>query len=127
MSRYARNAAVRASGADKNTSAIREAYEKGGASVAVLTGVGGGCPDLLVGFRGVDKLREVKRLPVPGVVKPSDAALRDSQEKFIRTWRGAAVLVVRTPEQALADLRTWTAETDRLRWELDGAKMRGET
>ena len=47
--------------------------------------------DLLVGRAGVNTLLEVKQ---------PDGKLRDSQERFAETWRGAPVWVVRTVEEA---------------------------
>jgi hypothetical protein len=109
MNRYARRAAIRASGADLNTGAVKEAYEKLGCSVEVLTAVGGGVSDLLIGFLGVNHLREVKRKPVPGRVAPSAAKLRASQEKFAAKWRGEKPAVSREEADAAADVDQWCA------------------
>lgn len=51
--------------------------------------------DLIVGFRGVTMLVEVKAKPgVRGGTSKSGQRLRESQEKFIAEWKGAAPLVV---------------------------------
>jgi len=47
---------------DVNQAAIVRALRESGASVAVLSSVGRGLPDLLVGFQGVNFLLEVKNL-----------------------------------------------------------------
>jgi hypothetical protein len=60
------------------------------ASVHVTTGVGGGYPDLTVGFQGLTVLVEVKRPDG----KPSQRKLRDSQDRFLATWRGGPVLKI---------------------------------
>lgn len=85
---------IRASGADGNTSEIVGGLRTLGASVVVLTSVGGGVADLLVGWGGVNHLLEVKPKPKRGEVAPSRARLRPSQEKFRDSWRGLKPVVV---------------------------------
>ena len=50
----------RAAAVDANQSEIVAALRKAGVTVTPLHQVGGGCPDLLCGFRGVNTLLEVK-------------------------------------------------------------------
>jgi hypothetical protein len=76
---------------DSNHAEIVTALRQCGATVHSLANVGGGCPDLLVGFRGVNYLLEVKR---PG------KKLRQNQRKWHDDWRGGAV-VVRSIDDAL--------------------------
>lgn len=76
---------------DANHAEIVKALRKAGVAVKSLAGVGGGMPDLLVAFRKVTALVEVK---VPG------EKLRPSQETFINGWPGV-VCVVTTPEEAV--------------------------
>lgn len=45
---------------DGNQNAIIETFRKAGASVLVLSAVGKGCPDLLVGWQGRNLLVEIK-------------------------------------------------------------------
>lgn len=78
---------------DANAPAIALALRKCGASVLDLHAVGGGCPDLLVGFHGSSWLMEVKT---------ATGSVRDSQQAFARDWRGSPVVVVRTVAEALA-------------------------
>jgi hypothetical protein len=82
---------------DANQAAIVSALRAVGASVQVLAAVGGGCPDLLVGHRGVNYVVEVKdgRKPL------SARRLTPAQERWHREWRGRAC-VVASVEQALA-------------------------
>lgn len=63
-----------------------------GATVLSLARLGEDAPDLLVGWRGVDYLLEVKQ---PGE-QPTDG-----QRHWHRTWNGRAVRVVTSPAEAL--------------------------
>jgi len=77
---------------DANQPSIVEALRKCGATVKIITHVGEGTPDLLVGFRRRTFLLEVKT---------EEGELRESQVKWHREWRGLPVDVVRTPLEAL--------------------------
>lgn len=88
----------RAAHVDRNQADVVKALRKVGASVEHLHAVGGGCPDLLVGFRGTNWLLEVK----PATDKDQRALrLRESQRRWHAAW-AAPVHVVHSPEQALA-------------------------
>ena len=95
MSRFARHV-------DANQTAIVEALRKVGAVVVHLHTVGGGVPDLLVGWRGSWLLAEVK----DGSKPPSRRALNPAQ----LAWHSAAqaaglpVLVVTSPAHAVETL-----------------------
>jgi hypothetical protein len=78
---------------DANQGDIEKALRRCGASVLDLSSVGGDCPDLLVGFRGIDRLLEVKT----ATGTPSGG-----QEVFAREWKGRAVAIVRSELEALA-------------------------
>ena len=80
---------------DSNQVAVVAALRKIGANVLHLHREGGGCPDLLAGYRGRNVLLEVK---MPGE-EPN--AL---QVKFIKEWRGE-VHVVRSPLEAIKVIR----------------------
>jgi hypothetical protein len=73
--------------ADENAGGIWGFARRLKASVQVLTNVGFGCPDGLVGFQGRNHLVEIK---VPG------KDLTDSQRDWVGRWRGDRVAVVRT-------------------------------
>jgi len=97
---------VRAARIDANHGAVVAALRAIGASVCSLARLGDGCPDLLVGFAGVNVLLEVK----DGAKPPSARALTVREQQFIASWRGS-VYVVRSPAEAvdivrLAPLRT---------------------
>lgn len=84
---------------DANQREIIEALRKAGASVQPLHKVGGGCPDLAVGFRGRNLFFEVK----DGSLPPSARRLNDLQAEWHLLWRGS-VHVVTSPAEALAFL-----------------------
>lgn len=91
MSRFARNV-------DGNQVAVVDALRSVGALVQHLHSVGGGCPDLLVGYRGKLALLEVK----DGRKPPSARALSESETTWHARWAGYPVHVVTSPLEALA-------------------------
>ena len=70
---------------------IIDALRAIGASVQDLSKVGGGCPDILVGFRG-NHLLEIKNPDTKG-------KLSTNQKVWHKNWHGQ-VAVVRTVEEA---------------------------
>jgi hypothetical protein len=95
--RFARFGKVRRK-PDANQAAIVKALRACGASVLELDSVGGGCPDLLVGYQDRNNYDRVNLLME---VKVDDGKLREGQVEFSRDWKGSAVVVVRTPAEAL--------------------------
>ena len=71
---------------DTNQAEIVAGLRDIGASVCDLHEVGVGCPDLLVGFRGVNWLLEVK---APGCAR----RLTRMQVEWLEAWRGQAAVV----------------------------------
>lgn len=69
---------------DQNHSAIVKGLRAVGASVQSIAAVGKGCPDLLVGFRGLNVVLEVK----DGDRSPSRRKLTDDEGKWHEAWRG---------------------------------------
>ena len=67
-------------------------------SVFSLGGVAAGCPDLLVGIRGVTHLVEVK----DGAKPPSRRTFTPDQRRWIERWHGAPVVVLTDEETARA-------------------------
>lgn len=67
-----------------------------GASVQILADVGRGCPDLLIGHSGVNRLAEVKDPSKP----KADQCLTPDQVKWHIEW-GGQVAVVYTVADAL--------------------------
>lgn len=98
----------RAAKRDANEASIVTALEQVGAAVQRLSEPG--CPDLLVSFRGVLHLLEVKLpLTARGAVQQgrNRAAggehddMTAAQVKWWREWRGKAPVVVRSVDEAL--------------------------
>jgi hypothetical protein len=85
---------MRAKRTDANQSAIIAVLREVGATVVDLSAVGKGCPDLLVGHRGVTYLLEVKNVKGKNKTTPD-------QDVFYAWWRGAPVTIVRTADDAL--------------------------
>lgn len=79
----------RAAKVDANQPDIVARLRDVGASVQPLHAVGKGCPDLLVGFRGVNHLLEVK----DGSLPPSARKLTEAQAEWHPAWRGNVVVV----------------------------------
>ena len=65
---------------DANQAAIVDALRAVGASVTSLAKVGGGCPDLLVGYRGVNHVIEVK----------DGSGFTAAQKRWHSEWQGKA-------------------------------------
>lgn len=87
---------------DANQKGIVDLARTIDARVAITTGVGGGFPDLVVGFRNQAHLVEVKG---------PDGKLRKSQELFIRTWPGPVWVI--DNGQALVDRLLAADRTER--------------
>lgn len=66
---------------DKNHSEIVKAAGLVGATVLDLSQVGGGCPDILIGYRGLNYLIEIKNNDTFG-------KLNERQKLFVDNWRG---------------------------------------
>lgn len=95
----ARRGVRRIAKTDANQPDIVSALRGVGASVCLLSQVGSGVPDLLVGFRGINLLMEVK----DGNKPPSSRKLTKDQEDWHSEWRGQ-VVVVTTVEEAVSAL-----------------------
>ena len=79
----------RAAKVDRNQPEVVEALRKIGASVLILSAVGQGCPDLLVGFRGKNILLEIK----DGKQVPSARKLTPDQKQWHAEWQGQVTVV----------------------------------
>jgi hypothetical protein len=80
---------MRAKKVDLNQMEIVATLRKIGATVQSLATVGNGCPDLLVGFRGINYLMEVK----DGGKVPSAQKLTPDQVKWHIEWCGEVHIV----------------------------------
>lgn len=95
---------------DANHRAIVAGLRAAGCSVLELHAVGGGCPDLLVGRAGWDRLIEVKREGwTPPSPRSSEGPTYAKQREFADAWRGAPVVQATTLEDALAAMGVFAA------------------
>ena len=90
----------RAARVDDNQAEIVSALRQVGATVQVLSGVGQGCPDLLVGIFHRNFLFEVK----DGNKSPSRQALTAEEAIWHNEWKGKVVIVT-SAEEAVAQLK----------------------
>lgn len=74
---------------DTNHKDIGAAFERLGCSVANLSSLGKGLPDILVGFGGLSILVEIK----DGSKPPSHRKLTKDEETFRMNWKGGYRLV----------------------------------
>ena len=88
----------RAARTDANQPEIVKALRKVGASVAITSSAGDGFPDLVVGFRRVTYMLEVK----DGSKPPCERELTPDQVKFHAGWFGGPCVVVNSAGEALA-------------------------
>ena len=93
----------RAARIDANQPAVVAEFRARGATVQPLHPVGDGCPDLLVGYQGVNLLVEVK----DGSKPPSARKLTDDQQTWHREWRGQRCIIdtVEQVKPLLEDIR----------------------
>lgn len=76
---------MRAKKVDRNQKEIVEMLRKiPGVSVAYTHTIGNGFPDIVVGFKGVNYLCEIK----DGTLKPSAQKLTPDEDKFHKEWTG---------------------------------------
>lgn len=87
----------RAAKVDANQDQVVSALRAAGASVTSSAAIGKGFPDVVVGFRGVTYLLEIK----DGNKPPSARELTPDQAQWHIEWRGHAV-VVTSVDEALA-------------------------
>ena len=65
---------------DQNQPEIVKEFRRMGATVQIISNIGKGCPDIIVGYKGVNYLIEIK--------KDEKAKLTPHEEVFFLTWRG---------------------------------------
>ena len=90
---------MRAKRVDVNQREIVHALRTLGATVQDLSGVGSGCPDLLIGYRGVTILIEVKR--------DAKAKLTTHQVEWHNSWRGGLVARIESIDEAIILLKEY--------------------
>jgi hypothetical protein len=87
---------------DGNHAEVVKALRGLPAAVKSLAIVGGGMPDLLVSFRGVTGVLEVK----DGRLPPSARKLTADETEFHATWPGP-IAIVTSPEEACRVVTEW--------------------
>lgn len=80
---------MRAGRIDANQPEIVAAFRRLGCTVAITSNVRDGFPDIVVGFRGINLLVEIK----DGSKIPSARKLTPDEQKFHDNWKGGAVIV----------------------------------
>ena len=80
---------------DANQTAVVKYLRQCGMSAEVLSAVGKGCPDLIVGFHGLNILLEIK----DGAKSPSKQSLTVAEADWHAAW-GGQVTIATSPEEA---------------------------
>lgn len=86
----------RAAKVDDNQKEIVEGLRKFGASVLITSQLKN-CFDILVGYKGVNYIMEIK----DGKKPPSQRKLSEGEQKFKDSWKGGEYYVVLSLEQAI--------------------------
>lgn len=80
---------------DDNQTAVADELRARGLSVDTRCAkIGGGFPDMVVGWRGLTVLVELKNPDQP----PSKQRLTDDERAWIESWRGAAIVATDAEE-----------------------------
>lgn len=93
---------------DGNHAEVTQALRDIGASVLDIHDIGGGAPDLLIGYRGQNILLEVK----DGRLPPSHRKLTLDEYKFCDNWRGGSIYIIYSPVDAVTLVNKMTMEDD---------------
>ena len=88
--------------ADANTKEIVAGLRAAGRSVLMISSPVPGVPDLLVGYRGIMWLADIKKVDAKGRVSAGAASSRVRQAAWAAMWRGGPVHEWTSLEQALA-------------------------
>lgn len=100
---------MRAAKIDANQNEIVDALRKAGCSVQILSGVGKGCPDILVGRGGRNYLLEIK----DGNKPKSARKLTPDQVEWHSKWKGHKV-VVNSVESAIKAVNDYKIKVSEL-------------
>lgn len=74
---------------DNNQTLIVKALRDMGCSVLILSDIGKGCPDIMIGYRGKNYLVEIKN----GKRPPSAQALTPAEILFFERWMGQVDII----------------------------------
>ena len=89
---------------DANQDEIVKALRSIGALVISLAAIGKGCPDILVSWKGVLVLMEIK----DGSKPPSQRKLTPMEVDFFDKWSGSPIFVVESVNDAVSILGSIT-------------------
>lgn len=93
----------RAASVDDNQKQVVAAFRKFGCSVQILSDVGKGVPDLMVGHSGVNHLVEIK----DGAKPASKRKLTPDQQEWHRLWKGEKPEIVETLDDVTRLAHKW--------------------
>jgi hypothetical protein len=86
---------------DENQQNIVKTFRKLGASVLILSEVGKGCPDILIGMQDAVGERHNILIEIKdGNKMPSQQKLTQFESKFFDNWKGY-VCIIRSQEEAI--------------------------
>ena len=91
----------RAARVDANQAEIVKLLRKAGCSVLDMSRLGGGAPDIAIGYGGLTMLCELK----DGSKPPSARKLTADEQKWHDTWTGGVRLIT-NPDDALLTVQT---------------------
>lgn len=74
---------------DDNQTDIVNAFRSLGATVLILSSVGKGCPDIMIGIFGKNYLIEIK----DGKKPPSARKLTEAEAEFHQKWKGQVDII----------------------------------
>lgn len=86
---------------DANQKVIVQAFRDMGATVQVLSDVGKGCPDVIVGIFGINLLVEIK----DGEKPLSQQKLSQKEKEFHEKWKGQ-VCIINSVDEAFNLIRS---------------------
>ena len=79
---------------DENQKEIVKTFRELGASVLILSSVGKGCPDILVGITDVQGRKHNILVEIKDGSKcPSKRKLTEDEQKFFDNWKGKVVII----------------------------------
>lgn len=84
---------------DENQNAIVKTFRKLGASVLILSEVGKGCPDILIGMTDVNGRKANILIEIKDGKKcPSQQRLTEAERKFFDKWKGDICVITNVDE-----------------------------
>lgn len=102
----------RAARIDSNQNEIVRHLRDHGASVQILSAVGNGCPDILVGYTNAAGTQRTVALEIKdGRKPPSRQRLTSEEQAWFDSWKGDAAVVNSTYEVDL--IMGWDPDRDR--------------